>query len=277
MATAFYYHDVTTMARIARTLGKGADARAYEELAARIKQAYNDAFYDPNLGYYDIGCQSAQAVALAFDLVPDAHRGRVAGYLNSSVNFRQRRLTTGYAGTKWAVHAIADSGRNDIVWKRAIATDYPSWGYMLRGEKTTITENWHGAASQCHTTLGAAIDEWFYWGLAGIRPDASAPGFERTVFKPYLPEGLPWARATLQTARGEIVSDWRQEGGSARLTITVPANSSGTVHVPVEGVGRITEGDGPAAEARGVTFLRTENGETLFDVGSGTYCFAFRF
>ena len=41
--------------------------------------------------------QSAQAWALAFGLVPDEHRAAVASYLCSSVNFRQRRLTTGYA------------------------------------------------------------------------------------------------------------------------------------------------------------------------------------
>jgi len=109
-------------------LGKDEDVREYRELAEKIRQAYNDAFFDANLGYYDIGCQSAQAVALAFDLVPEEHRERVSGYLNSSVNFRQRRITSGYAGTKWVVNAIAGSGRNDVVWNRAIATDYPSGG-----------------------------------------------------------------------------------------------------------------------------------------------------
>ena len=89
--------------------------------------------------------------------------------------------------------------------------------------KTTITENWMGAASQCHTTLGAAIDEWFYWGLAGIRPDETGPGFEKIIFKPYLPGELPWARASLQTPRGQIISDWKQDGGTATLEIRVPA------------------------------------------------------
>lgn len=275
MATAFYYHDVATMARIAEVLGENQDARDYRALAEKIGRAYNQTFFDPNLGYYDIGCQSAQALAVAFDLVPGEHRGRVVSYLNSSVNFRQRRLTTGYASTKWAIEAIAGSGRNDIIWNRAIATDYPSWGYMLRGDKTTITENWHGSASQCHTTLGAAIDEWFYWGLAGIRPDQSGPGFERIIFKPYLPKNLPWVRASLRTARGEIASEWCHDGDSAVLNVLVPANSTAMVHIPTVAPAGVTENGMAPGEAPGVTRVKAEQGKAVFEVDSGEYSFEF--
>ncbi len=275
MASAFYHYDALIMARIAATLGLREDADRYRELAGRIKQAYNERFFDDAAGYYDIGCQSVQALAICFDLVPESHRGRLAGYLNSSVNFRQRRITSGYAGTKWVVQAIAESGRNDILWERAIATDYPSWGYMLRDNKTTITENWAGAASQCHTTLGAAIDEWFYWGLAGIRPDESAPGYEKIIIKPYLPAELPFVRASIRTARGEIVSAWEQDEGRAAMKVRIPANSTATVYVPCDESTTVTEGGVPAADSEGVTAVRSEDGESVFEVGSGSYVFEF--
>jgi alpha-L-rhamnosidase len=285
MATAFYHGDAMAMVRIAETLGHDEDAAMYRELGAKIKTAYNDAFFDAYGAYYDVGCQSAQAIALCFDLVPEAQRGRVQSYLNSSVNFRQRRITSGYAGTKWVIDAISKSGRNDIIWERAIATDYPSWGYMLAANKedkiqadvkTTITENWLGTASRCHTTLGAAIDEWFYWGLAGIRPDESAPGYERIVLKPYLPADLPWVKASLKTARGTIVSEWEQADGTATLKFVVPANCTATVHLPAEDAGMVCEGGVPVAEAEGVVLLRVEGGECVFEVGSGVFCFGIR-
>ncbi|MFO7821699.1 MAG: family 78 glycoside hydrolase catalytic domain, partial [Lentisphaeria bacterium] len=275
IATAFYYYDVTIMVRIAETLGKVDDAREYRALAGKIKEAFNTRFFDAASGYYDIGCQSAQAWPLAFGLVPDEHKDRVSGYLNSSVNFRQRRITSGYAGTKWLIEAISESGRNDIIWNRAVATDYPSWGYMLQGDKTTITENWHGGASQCHTTLGAAIDEWFYWGLAGIRADASAPGFKHIIFKPYLPPDLPWVQASLQTPRGEIVSSWKHDGSTGVLTINTPANSTATVHLPVKNAERVSESGVPAVDADGVALIDSAAGNCVFAVGSGTYCFKF--
>lgn len=276
IATAFYYLDVATMARIAEVLGKDGDATKYHLLAGKIKDAFNERFFDPNWGYYDVGCQSAQAWPLSFGLVPEEHRQRVSGYLCSNVDFRQRRLTTGYVGTKSAIHAMALAGRNDAVWHRAVATDYPSWGYMLRDpNRTTITENWHGAASLCHTALGAAIDEWFYWGLAGIQPDETGPGYDKIIFKPYLPPDLPWARASVRTMRGTIVSAWRRHGKTASLTITIPANSTATVHIPAGNVEQIAECGVSCIQAEGVALVRSENGETVFAVGSGTYHFAF--
>ncbi len=276
IATAFYHADVITMVQIAETLGRADDAAQYRQLARKIKDAFNARFYDAGSGYYDVGCQSAQAWALVFDLVDAEHRDAVEMYLNSSVNHRQRRLTTGYAGTKWAIRAIADSGRNDIVWSRAIATDYPSWGYMLRDPKrTTIAENWLGeGGSLCHTTLGAAIDEWFFRDLLGIRPDPSAPGFEHIVIQPYMPSDLPWAKGGVQTVRGEVSVSWQHDGESATLTVLIPANSTATIHIPA-GLAQITEGGVPAAKADGVQKCTDKVDKTEIAIGSGSYVFGF--
>lgn len=275
MATAFYHYDAVIMARIAETLGHADDARDFRALADKIKAAFNDRFFVADSAYYDIGCQSVQALAIAFGLVPETRRDRLIGYLNSSVNFRQRRITSGYAGTKWVVDAIAKSGRHDILWDRAIATDYPGWGYMLHDNKTTITENWNGGGSQCHTTLGAAIDEWFYWGLAGIRPDEAAPGFEKIIIKPYLPPDLPWVNASVQTPRGVVVSNWRQDGATATLAITVPANSTACVFLPVDHAADVTEQGIPVLKRDDVVLIKEGKGETVLSVGSGCYQFGF--
>ncbi len=276
IATAFYFYNAVLMTRIANVLGKRDDAKRYQELSEQIKQAFNDRFFSASAGYYDIGCQSAQAWPLAFGLVPQEHRERVSNYLNSSVNQRQQCFTTGYAGTKWAVQAVANSGHHDFVWERAIATDYPSWGYMLRDPKrTTITENWMGKGSLCHTTLGAAIDEWFYWGLAGIQPDESAPGYEKVLIKPYLPKALSWARASIRTARGLIVSRWKHDGKQAELCVTIPANSTGEVHLPANPAEAITESGVALAQAMGVEVVSAETAPIKIVLGSGSYQFNF--
>jgi alpha-L-rhamnosidase len=276
IATAFYYQDVAVMAEIAAVLGHDEDAGRYSALADEIRAAFNERFFDPALGYYDTGVQSAQAWALAFGLAPEEHRKRIETYFMRSIGQTQRRLTTGYAGTRYAIEALSMVGRDDMVWKLAVATEYPSWGYMLRLNRTTSCERWDGeSGSLNHAPLGAAIDEWFYWGLAGIRPDASAPGFETIIFKPYLPEELPWARASLDTPRGRIVSEWRQDADTACLTFTVPANCAAVVHVPSGDPTTIFESGLPAARSEGVELLSVADGESRFTVGSGTYQFAF--
>ncbi|MDT8390306.1 MAG: family 78 glycoside hydrolase catalytic domain [Lentisphaeria bacterium] len=276
IATAFYYLDVATMVEIATVLGRDEDADTYHALAEDIKTAFNQRFYNSAVGFYDSGVQSAQAWALVFGLVPEEHRQRVEAYFTRAVGQTQRRLTTGYIGTKFAIEALSMSGRDDLVWERATATDYPSWGYMLRLNRTTSCERWDGeGGSLNHAPLGAAIDEWFYWGLAGIRPDPSAPGFEHIIFKPYLPKDLPWVKASIQTPRGRVVSEWRQNGTEAALSLSVPANCAATVYIPAEDAGNITESGFPAGDAEGVTLSGTENGATVFQTGSGNYRFTF--
>ncbi len=276
ISTAFYYFDVTTMARIAEVLGRDEDAGMYSELAGKIKAAFNERFYDAVAGYYDGGVQSAQAWALAFGLVPDEERDRVSRFLTGLVGDRQRRLTTGYAGTKFAVQALSEAGRDDIVWQLATKTDYPSWGYMLRLDRTTSCERWDGeGGSLNHAPLGSAIDEWFYWGLAGIRPDESAPGFEQILFQPYIPENLPWAKASIETARGKVACGWKREGGTVTMEVRVPANCRGRVSIPAGEAGQIKEGGSALADAEGVRVIESSDNTTLVEIGSGAYSFQF--
>jgi alpha-L-rhamnosidase len=276
IATAFYYLDAVTMAKIAGTLGRDGDAREYAALAERISEAFHARFFDPGLSRYDDGSQAAQAWPLAFGMVEDDHRERVRNHLVGSVGSRMRHLTTGYASTRFAIRALADAGRDDIVWKLATSTQYPSWGHMLRLNRTTSCERWDGeAGSLNHAPLGAAIDEWFYFGLAGVRPDPAAPGYERIIFKPYLPDDLPWAQASVRTLRGTIRSAWRHNGERATLDITVPANSSATVHLPTGDAAGVVEQAGPAADADGVSLIGEDEKETRFRVGSGSYRFTF--
>jgi len=276
IATAFYYLQVTVTAEIARALGHDGDADRYQALAGEIKTAFNERFLDPALGYYDTGVQSAQAWPLAFGLVPEDKRQAVDRYFVRQIGSVQRHLTTGYAGTRYAIEALSMHGHDDLVWKLATATEYPSWGYMLRLNRTTSCERWDGeSGSLNHAPLGAAIDEWFYWGLAGIRPDATGPGFGKIVFKPYLPQNLPWAKASLQTPRGTVASEWRQDSGSATLTVTVPANCTATVHIPDADPVAIREGGLPVADSEGVTLISATDGVSVFEVGSGRYAFTF--
>ena len=276
ISTAFYFLDASLMAKIAEALGKKEDAAKYDNLSAKIKEAYNQRFFDPEFGFYDKGTQNAQAWPMAFGLIPEEYRKKVSEYLFNSVKNVQRHLTTGYVGTKYVVEALTLSGHADLVWKLANSTEYPSWGFMLRKNRTTITECWDGeGGSLNHVALGAAIDEWFYSTLSGIRPDEACPGFERINIKPYMPEDLKWARASVKTPRGTVVSSWRREGETAWLSIAIPANSTALVHIPAKTATQISENGMPAADAKGVKLLHSENGEAVFETGSGVYNFSF--
>jgi alpha-L-rhamnosidase len=76
--------------------------------------------------------------------------------------------------------------------------------------------------------------------------------------------------------RGKIVSAWSIESDQFDLRITVPPNTTATVHLPVDGDAGISEGGKPIEQSEGVKVLRTDGGEVVLAVGSGDYRFVGR-
>ncbi len=64
------------------------------------------------------------------------------------------------------------------------------------------------------------------------------------------------------------------EEGTFSLAATVPVNTSATVYVPTADTAAVQEGGKPVRQAKGVRFLREEDGNAVYSVGSGTYEFA---
>ena len=75
------------------------------------------------------------------------------------------------------------------------------------------------------------------------------------------------------SVRGRIATDWRREGRTFRLQITVPANTVAIVHMPAADARTVRESGRPAEKSEGVTFLRSEDGAAVYEVLSGEYAF----
>ena len=270
--TAYYYVDSGIVALAARLLGKAEDARRYEELAASIKQAFNAKFYHSDTGLYDNGGQTALSCALYQGLVERENQARVLSNLVAAVERSNGHIDTGILGAKYLLNTLADHGRADVACRIASQRDLPSWGWWLEQGATTLWEDWRGDSSRFHIMYGD-IAAWFYKALCGINPEPATPGFKHFLIRPNIVGGLTSARGEYDSIRGKIVSDWRVVNGELRMTVSVPANTSATVSLPVSDATRVREGGQPAQQAPGVRFLRVEAGRSLFEVASGTYHF----
>ena len=274
ISTAFYFRDACVMAKIADALGNTDDARKYARLANDIRDAFNQKFFNLDVKYYDDGSQASQAFASNFGLAPSDCEEDVFNRILNDLAQHQWHLTTGYPGTKSLIDALTAKGRPDIVWKLANQTGFPSWQDMIKDKRTTLNEHWEPSrGSHNHVALGAPLDAWFYTVLAGIQCDDAYPGYERIVIKPYIPEDLDWAAASIDTIRGVIKSAWRKENWKLNIKVTIPANSSARIHIPVTDQSEIRESGKAAAESEGVQYISTENGCAIFELGSGEYDF----
>ncbi|HEU6447255.1 MAG TPA: family 78 glycoside hydrolase catalytic domain [Verrucomicrobiae bacterium] len=265
-ATAFYYEDAKIMSHAAELLGKEDDAKNYHELALKIRKAFNETFYNQTNHFYSTGSQTANSIPLVFGICKESNRAAVVDSIVRDV--QKKGLTAGDVGYRYLLRALADGGRNDVIFEMNNQTNRPGYGMQLAKGKTSLTEAWNGGASQDHFMLGQ-IQEWFYHDLAGIQNAPGSAGFKKIVIAPHPVGDLKWVRASYDSIRGKIVSDWKCEGRAIRLNVSIPANATATIAIP----------SGFALTAkmhyRGLKILQQTDDLTVFETGSGDYTFQF--
>ena len=279
-STALFYLDVKLMSKIAKILGKENDSEDYEQLAQKIKSAFNKKFYDKENKTY--GSQTGDCLALNFGLVPEGDEPTVAKSLADDVIEKHNgHHSTGATSSKYIYGELSRYGYGDVAQKMLNQTTYPSIGDLFNRGATTFWEYW-GEAEIDSTSLGVrsrnhpfqnGYDAWFYNGIAGINPDSENPGFKHIILKPQIIGNLTFAKAYYNSIYGTIISDWRINEGTFQWSVSIPVNTTATVYLPANNIDDISESGIPAKNAEGVKFLKMENGNAVFNVGSGDYIF----
>jgi alpha-L-rhamnosidase len=142
---------------------------------------------------------------------------------------------------------------------------------MIENGATTIWELWNGNTadptmnSGNHVMLIGDFVVWLYEDVAGIKTDASQPGFKHIIMKPIPIEGLTFAKATHKSPYGLISSEWHKTGNQFDWQIEIPANTTATVYVPANSL--------QSVQADGEKPTSFENGHAIFELGSGKYHF----
>ncbi len=272
--TAYYYRGHPD-----RGTGRGParqedDAQQYTELARQHQGGLQRASSTtPRPDLTTTAARPALSCALYQGLVEPENKARVLDNLVAAVEKTNGHIDTGILGAKYLLNALLENGRADVAYRIVSQKDLPSWGWWIEQGATTLWEQWNGSESRNHIMFGD-ISAWFYKALAGIRPVAEAPAFKHVLIEPHPVADLTSARAEYDSVRGRIVSGWKIQDGRFILDVTIPANATATVSLPISDQGQVREGRRPASSSPGVRFIRSEAGRSLFNVGSGTYRFA---
>ena len=282
IATAYFYYTTNLLSKIATILGKTADAEKYQMLAANIKPAFNDEFVTPN-GRLVSHTQTAYAMALSFDLLPDQLVHKAADYLAQDVE-KFRHLTTGFLGTPLLCETLSDIGRDDLAFMLLNRTKYPSWLYPVTQGATTIWERWDGQKpdgtfqnvgmnSFNHYAYGA-IGEWLYSHVAGIAPDPETPGYKSFCLSPHPGGGLTNVSSEYLSIHGKIKSDWKLEDGIFFYNIEIPANTEATVVLPSALLSEVRM-NGAELDDTTKGNAQQDNNNVIIEMGSGRYSFQY--
>ncbi len=274
IASAYYFNSTRVLAKIAAIIGKMEDVGKYGKLAADIKEAFNREFVTPS-GKLTSQTQTAYALVLAFDLLPESLRLKSATYLTENIQ-KFGHLTTGLAGTPLLCKTLSATGHEDLAFRLLNNREYPSWLYPVTHGATTIWERWDGVKpdgtfqdatmnSFNHYAYGA-IGEWLYRHVAGIDIDPENPGYKHIFLAPHPGGGLSYAKAEIKTLYGKVSSSWKLENDDFVYEVEIPVNTTATVTLP-HVRGGLVKMDGLPVKYEGIQI----KDDLQFTLGSGKY------
>jgi alpha-L-rhamnosidase len=281
--TAYFARSTSILQRTADLLGKKDDAVFYAGLLEKIKAAFQREFVTPN-GRLSSNTQTAYALALAFDLMPETLRANAAGRLANDVR-HFGHLTTGFLGTPVLCQTLSDNGYLDEAYMLVNHKEYPSWLYPITKGATTIWERWDGIKpdgtfqdrsmnSFNHYAYGA-IGEWLYRVSAGVEIDERQPGYKHILIQPHPGGGLTYAKASVHSMYGLVASGWEIKDGKMTLHVEIPANTTAAVRLPGASLDTVTESGQPLHSVPGVSHVHQDGDVVIAGVGSGTYLFQY--
>lgn len=181
--------------------------------------------------------QSGQAMAIFYDLVPDSLKQLVASSLVRAVERSDHHITTGMFGILPVLESLTMIKKADMAWKIVTQKTFPSYGYMIENNATTLWESWffsNSTYSHNHPMF-SGVSSWIMNHIGGIRVDKNAIGADRLTFEPNPPlnSGLSFANYTLETARGHASCNWQcLSSGIMKVEIECPVNTKGRVILP---------------------------------------------
>lgn len=283
IAQTFFANSLQILIDAGKLLGRNNDVSRYENLLAKVKEAFMNEYVTPN-GNLTSETQTAFVLALQFDMLPESLREQAAERLVRNIESYDHHLTTGFLGTPYLCHVLTRFGYEEVAYKLLHQETYPSWLYPVKMGATTIWERWDGIKpdstfqtpnmnSYNHYAYGA-IGDWMYRAVAGLDTYTESPGYKHIRIKPHIGGRLSSANAALKTYYGNAVSGWQMDkDGNIVLQVEIPCNTRATIFVPGNEDFEILEGEIPVSDNQEIISKGWENGYSKVEVGSGKYIF----
>ncbi len=288
LSDAYYAWDCLMMAEMADLLGETQLRERYLSYYDRAVKGFQSVHVRPD-GTMKRGEQVACLYALYLDLLPnEASVAAVTEQLISNIERNGNRLQTGFLGTKIIMETLTKIGRTDVAYTLLLQTDNPSWLYSVDQGATTIWERWNSYTVKTgfgdvnmnsfnHYAYGA-VANWMFSTMAGIDTHPDAVGFKKLLIAPVPDARVGEVKATYDSAYGTITTESNFTGETWDFRVTIPANTTAEMRLPVEGFASVTVNgkalDALTEAADGITYVGTEDGVAVFHLVAGTFAVA---
>ena len=193
--TFYYLHGLQEMMQISEKMNNKLPIR-FAEREKNVKNAFLDAYFDPETGDFCEGRAAGNAYGLALGLGDERTKKHLVEKYEAL-----GRFDTGIFGTSMLLEQLFSIGAGDLA-VRLLTNDSEaaSFAHMKRNGATTLWERWDGRESHNHPMFGACV-RLLFTQILGIRmmPSAQPP-----VVIPTQPDVTTQPTQALKPLNGEL-------------------------------------------------------------------------
>ena len=193
--TFYYLHGLQEMIQISEKMNNKLPIR-FAEREKNVKNAFLDAYFDPETGDFCEGRAAGNAYGLALGLGDERTKKHLVEKYEAL-----ERFDTGIFGTSMLLEQLFSIGAGDLA-VRLLTNDSEaaSFAHMKRNGATTLWERWDGRESHNHPMFGACV-RLLFTQILGIRmmPSAQPP-----VVIPTQPDVTTQPTQALKPLNGEL-------------------------------------------------------------------------
>jgi len=252
IASAFFAHSTSLVIRAGKILSE--DVSEYENLYKNVRNAFRSAFMKDGLpctlkeadGLSERVKEITQTgiiLILKFGLCEENEREALVNKLCELIDEFGGRMSTGFLGTPYILHALSENGRADRAFDLLFQEKTPSWLFSVNQGATTIWEHWDSIRedgsfwstdmnSFNHYAYGCVYD-WIFGVCAGVKACEEGAGYKKITVEPHTDPRLGFINCSLKTQNGTIRSSWRYlADGTVRFEYEIPNGTTAELTLP---------------------------------------------
>lgn len=193
--TFYYLHGLQEMMQISEKMNNKLPIR-FAEREKNVKNAFLDAYFDPETGDFCEGRAAGNAYGLALGLGDERTKKHLVEKYEAL-----GRFDTGIFGTSMLLEQLFSIGAGDLA-VRLLTNDSEaaSFAHMKRNGATTLWERWDGRESHNHPMFGACV-RLLFTQILGIR---MMPAAQPPVAIPAQPDVTAQPAQALKPLDGEL-------------------------------------------------------------------------
>ncbi len=254
IASAFFAYSTELLVRAGEALGK--DMSEYKTLYANVRRRFREYFMEngmPKGSAENLGkplaaedrhgmTQTAITLILHFGLCEDNEREALADKLEELIHLFGDKMSTGFLGTPYILHALSDNGKQELAYKLFFCEKNPSWLYSVNHGATTMWEHWNGikedgsfwsdAMNSFNHYAYGCVGDWMYGKICGVEIAKDGEGYRKLNIAPKPCRRLGFAKCSIDTVLGKLESAWYYTGDMINLEFAVPNGAEALITLP---------------------------------------------